>query len=170
MTLHLQKTVYRALNPRWAQEPLSGEGAAQAGGRFNPKGLSTLYCALSQWTALKETHQVGDLQPTVLVAYYADINNIFDARDDAALAEFAMTNEVLSNGSWRDQMNAGCEVPTHNFARELVIRRYNGLLVPSYARGATADDINLVLWKWGDKVPCHLKVIDDEDRLSIRSA
>lgn len=167
MALHLKNTVYRAMNPRWAREPLSGEGASKYGGRFNPKGLSALYCALSPVTALRETNQVGSHQPTTLVAYHADIDTIFDGRDDAALAEFAMTKKMLSDISWRERMYAGVEVPTHNFARALVGQNYNGLLVPSFARGATEDDISLVLWKWSDKLPCKLEVIDDENRLSL---
>ena len=35
--------VYRAHNPRWAFAPDSGQGAASAGGRFNPVGMPALY-------------------------------------------------------------------------------------------------------------------------------
>ncbi|MBB6014070.1 RES domain-containing protein, partial [Aquamicrobium lusatiense] len=28
------------------------------------------------------------------------------------------------------------------------------------------DDLNLVLWRWGDAAPCRLTLIDDEGRLS----
>ena len=31
--------LYRALNPVFAREPFSGQGAALYGGRFNPKGV-----------------------------------------------------------------------------------------------------------------------------------
>jgi hypothetical protein len=38
--------------------------------------------------------------------------------------------------------------------------------VKSFARGATGDDLNLVLWKWGNAAPARLILIDDENRLS----
>jgi hypothetical protein len=37
--------------------------------------------------------------------------------------------------------------------------------VKSFAPGATGDDLDLVLWKWGDTAPSRLVLIDDEDRL-----
>ena len=66
--------LYRALNPLFAREPLSGEGAAIYGGRFNPKGTPALYTSLSVLTALREANQVGSLQPITLVSYDAEID------------------------------------------------------------------------------------------------
>ena len=78
--------LYRALNPVYAREPLSGRGAELYGGRFNPKGVPALYSSLSVMTALREANQVGNLQPTTLVSYDAEIERVFDCRDEAALA------------------------------------------------------------------------------------
>ncbi|MCF6370895.1 RES domain-containing protein, partial [Rhizobium sp. TRM95001] len=36
----------------------------------------------------------------------------------------------------------------------------------SFAPGANADDLNLVLWQWGAAAPARLTLIDDEKRLS----
>ena len=66
--------LYRALNPVYAREPLSGRGAELYGGRFNPKGMPALYASLSVMTALREANQVGNLQPTTLVSYDAEID------------------------------------------------------------------------------------------------
>ena len=71
--------LYRALNPVYAREPMSGRGAELYGGRFNPKGAPALYTSLSVLTALREANQVGHLQPTTLVCYEADIGNVFDS-------------------------------------------------------------------------------------------
>ncbi len=65
--------LYRALNPVYAREPLSGRGAELYGGRFNQKGIPALYTALDPATALREANQVGSLQPTLLVSYRADL-------------------------------------------------------------------------------------------------
>ncbi|MBV5263240.1 hypothetical protein J3S89_04210 [Pinisolibacter sp. B13] len=41
-----------------------------------------------------------------------------------------------------------------------------GLLVRSFAPGTSDDDLNLVLWLWGDGAPSRVRLIDDEGRLS----
>ncbi|MCY1563028.1 hypothetical protein D9M68_1005050 [compost metagenome] len=73
---------------------------------------------------------------------------------------------ALADGRWREQMKATGEAETQAFARRLAAAGYNGLLVSSYAPGATRADLNLVLWTWGATSPCRLTLIDDEDRLS----
>ena len=157
--------LYRALNPVWTSKPLSGDGAARFGGRFNAVGIPALYCSLSPLTALREANQVGDLQPTVLVAYNATIERVFDGRSVGALADFRMTVELLADPRWRDEVAANGEAQTQTLAKSLIERGYNGLLVPSFARGARADDLNLVLWRWGAKPPSQIELIDDENRL-----
>lgn len=158
--------LYRALNPIYARDPLSGRGAALYGGRFNPKGISALYTSLSVMTVLREANQVGNLQPTTLVSYDAEIGQVFDSRDEQALLAEGMDTTMLADSSWRDQMKATGEAETQAFARRLIALGYHGLLVRSFAPGARADDLNLVLWTWGDALPSRLTLIDDEGRLS----
>lgn len=156
--------LYRALNPVYARTPLSGRGAARYGGRFNPEGLETLYCALDPSTALREANQVGDLQPTTLVAYRADLGPVFDSRDSNALTQHAMTPDMLADPGWRSAMLAGRAVPSQDFAGVLTKEGYVGLLVRSFAKGTTNTNLNLVLWRWSGK-GATLAVIDDENRL-----
>jgi RES domain-containing protein len=159
--------LYRALNPIYAREPLSGEGARHYGGRFNPKGMPALSCSLSIMTAVRETNQVGTLQPTALVAYEAELGNIFDATDEAALRDEGMDTAAVAASTWRDEMRATGEARTQIFARSLIARGYSALLVRSFAPGASWRDLNLVLWRWGDALPARLTLIDDEGRLAI---
>ena len=158
--------LYRALNPVYARDPLSGRGAQVYGGRFNPKGTAALYASLSPVTALREANQVGALQPTTLVAYDADIRPVFDARDTKSLAEFGMTPQSLASVTWRDDMMTNGESETQKFALRLIAAGYAALLVPSFARGTSPTDLILVLWRWGDAAPTQLVLIDDENRLS----
>ncbi|MYA90074.1 MAG: RES domain-containing protein, partial [Boseongicola sp. SB0662_bin_57] len=72
--------LYRALNPVYARDPLSGRGAKLFGGRFNARGTPALYTALSPAVALREASQAGSLQPTVLVSCRADLGPVFDTR------------------------------------------------------------------------------------------
>lgn len=157
--------LYRALNPIYAREPFSGRGAELYGGRFNPKGMPALYTSLSVLTALREANQVGNLQPTTLVSYDAAFERVFDSRDQDALQAEGMDSAAIADATWRDQMKASGEARTQGFARRLIATGYHGLLVRSFAPGATRDDLNLVLWKWGENAPVRLTLIDDENRL-----
>lgn len=115
-------------------------------------------------TAILEINQVGSLQPTTLVAYEANIQNIFDATDVRALSAVNMTVHDLSSSTWRDEMRASGISRTQSFAKSLIDQGYSAMKVPSFARGAQAKNVNIVLWSWNDELST-LRVIDDEDRL-----
>jgi RES domain-containing protein len=157
--------LYRALNPVYAKTPLSGEGAKRYGGRFNPRGVPALYCSLSIMTAIREANQVGSLQPTTLVSYDAEIEAVFDGTDSNALETEGYDQTLISANSWRDEMKAKGEARTQTMARALIAKGYQGLLVRSFAQGASKSDLNLVLWQWGETPPSRLTLIDDENRL-----
>lgn len=89
--------LYRALNPVYAREPMSGRGAELYGGRFNPKGVPALYASTSVLTALREANQVGDLQPTILVCYRAEIETVFNTTDIAALDAAGFDEAALAD-------------------------------------------------------------------------
>ena len=61
---------YRALTPRWAFKPESGEGAATHGGRFNRIGLEARYLAQTQAGALAEYQGDEFLMPPATLATY----------------------------------------------------------------------------------------------------
>lgn len=157
--------LYRALNPVYAREPLSGEGARRYGGRFNPKGMPALYTSQSVMTAIREANQIGTLQPTTLVAYEADIGPIFDATDATALDAEGVAPEQLADDDWRLKMLAEGKAPTQKLAERLKAAGYVGMQVRSFAKGATEQDLNLVLWDWGAELPARLRLVDDEGRL-----
>ena len=157
--------LYRALNPIRAREPMSGDGARLHGGRFNPKGIPALYTALSVMTAIREANQIGTLQPTTLVCYKADIAPVFDATDVGALGAYDMTPADLAANDWRIRMQTERKAPTQVLAERLIANGYAGLRVPSFAAGATAEDLNMVLWVWSSALPAKLELIDDEERL-----
>ena len=164
--MRFEGLLYRAHNPVHAREPLSGAGAARFGGRFNRIGRPALYTSLAPETALREANQVGTLQPTTLVAYRADIGPLLDGRDDAALTPFGMSRTAIADPAWRDLMLARQPVPTQQLAEAAIARGFAGILVPSYARGAPGDALNLVLWVWERQ----LTVIDDTNRLGLQSS
>lgn len=144
---------------------MSGRGAERYGGRFNPRGVPALYTSTSVLTALRESNQVGDLQPTTLVCYRAKVEMVFNAADMATLAAAGLDEASLADPTWRDQMVKTGEASTQRFARSLIAGGYNGLLVRSFAKGAGPGDKNLMLWKWSAVEPTRVELIDDEERL-----
>jgi RES domain-containing protein len=163
--VHFSGIIYRALNPVWAAQPLSGEGAALYGGRFNRRGQSALYCSLSPVTAMREANQVGNLQPTTLVAIDADLFPLFDIRDAAGLGAVGFDMAMIADPSWREAVRAGEKPPGHRLSAMLIEQGYCGLIVPSFVRGAAADAANIVLWRWSNRLPHRLTLIDDDNRL-----
>lgn len=160
--MRFRGVVYRALNPVWAGDPLSGEGARRFGGRFNPKGMPAIYCTLDPVTAIREVSQIGQpLQPTILVSFQADISPVLDATDPGRLAEYGMVPADIAADDWRVHMAAGNEAPTQNLARRLIADGFFGLIAPSHARMAPPEARNLILWSWQP----GLTLIDDEARI-----
>lgn len=112
-------------------------------------------------TAIKEANQAGSLQPTMLLPYEADIKSVFDTQNIDALSKFGMTPEELGVPGWREQMIAKGRAPTQKLADALIGEGFHGLLVRSFAKGASADDLNLVLWIWDGAAPARIMCIDE---------
>ena len=88
-----------------------------------------------------------------------------DGRDAAALRPFGIAPAELADPAWRDRMLSGKPVPTQDLAEAAITQGYAGIVVPSYARGAPADALNLVLWDWDGRIT----LVDDDDRLGLRN-
>ena len=159
-------TCYRAHDPQWSFKPVSGEGAAIRGARFNPKGVPALYLALSIMTAVKEANQgfAHRIDPCVLCSYDVDCADIVDLRTaearDAAKVRF---DDIAC--AWMGFVADGKRPPSWAIHDRLVGEGKAGILVPSFAPGADNSDENLVLWHWGEELPRRVAVIDPSGRL-----
>ena len=159
--------VYRAHNPRWSWPPVSGEGARLHGGRFNRSGVAALYTSSSPVTALREAGTLGHpLQPLLLCAYEIDAEPVFDSLDSRERDTHAVTDAELSCPGWERDMNRGAVPASQALADRLISAGYVGMRVRSFAPGSDANDLNLVLWHWGDRMPSRVVLIDDEGRLT----
>ena len=162
-------TVYRAHNPEWAWTPLSGEGARLYGGRFNRRGVRALYCSLSQITAIREATPLGrPMQPLTLCAYEVDAEPVFDAADPVQLREREVLEAELACPTWEADMLDRGVAASQRLAEKLVAAGYVGMLVRSFAVGASKEDMNLVMWRWGGAHPSRVVVSDEEGRLARR--
>jgi RES domain-containing protein len=159
-------TCYRVHDPRWSFKPLSGEGAAVHGGRFNPKGMPALYLSLDLMTAVREGNQgfAGKIEPCVLCAYEVDCEDVVDLGDDAGRATAGVAIEALAC-AWALLLLEGREPPSWRLARDLTAAGAAGAVVPSFARGSGPDSRNLVLWRWGPVLPHRVTVHDPSGRL-----
>ncbi|MBV8458027.1 MAG: RES domain-containing protein, partial [Acetobacteraceae bacterium] len=111
-------TCYRAHDPKWSFKPLSGEGGAQRGGRFNPRGTPALYLSLSIMTAVKEANQgfAFKIQPCVLCCYEVDCEDVADLRTDAGRIEHGVSWEDMAC-AWFSFLADGREPPSWHMVR-----------------------------------------------------
>jgi len=153
---------FRAIDPRWSFGPLSGDGAALRGGRFNPKGVPALYLSLDPVTAINEVAQgfAGRIPPCVLCDYDVDCTDIVDLSTKQSRTAAGTTLEVLAC-AWKLISTA----PSQQLAARLIRDGAAGIVVPSFAAGASEHDRNLVLWKWGPDDPHKVMVFDPSGRL-----
>ncbi len=157
---------YRAHDPRWSFQPISGRGAAITGGRFNVKGQQALYLALSPITALAECTQgfAQRMLPLTLCEYDIDCADIIDLTDPAMRAAEGVVFDDMAC-AWMTNQRAGKVAPSQALARVLIKKGYTGSLVPSFVPGIADGATNLVLWRWGDRVLNRVEVYDPDGRL-----
>ncbi|NNE20899.1 MAG: RES domain-containing protein [Myxococcales bacterium] len=164
--IRFQESVYRAHNPEWAWDPLSGAGAKLHGGRFNRRGQPALYTSLDVLVAVREASPLGaPFHPLTLCEYRVDCMNIFDTRDSKAMRREKVSRGELECPSWNQEMLDGQVPASHQLADRLIARGYAGMVVRSFALGAGPEDMNLVLWKWTKRRPHKVTLFDPDHRL-----
>lgn len=153
---------YRAIHPRWSFSPLSGDGAAIHGGRFNPKGVPALYLGTSVEVAFLEATQgfAYKFSPLTICSFEVDCEDIVDLRT-AAGRKTAEIDETEMACAWFSAIAAG-QRPASWAIYDRLKTSAAGILVPSYAPGVSAAMSNLVLWDWAPTGP-HAVVVHDPD-------
>lgn len=154
-------TLWRAFVPRWSYLPLSGDGAARFGGRWNPVGAPTIYAARELSTAWAEYNQ-GFVQHPALIAQFdltgADLADLTDPR----VLERHGVGPGVHRCEWRALLDAG-EVPeTHILRERLLGQGVDGVVYPSFmSPGGTC----VALWRWNDNGVPRLDIVDPDGRL-----
>ncbi len=164
--MRFEGIAYRILNPIYANEPTSGEGARLTGGRFNRAGVPTLYLATTvQGAADEAAHGLRDkFDPVTICSYEVDCDDIVDLSTPGERTRHGTHLRQLNCG-WRDLKGRGLPVPSWELADRLISGGDAGILVPSFAVGASPGQTNLVLWRWSSRRPHRVRVYDPEGRL-----
>ncbi len=146
---------WRMLAPRWAFDPLSGAGAARAGGRWNAPGQAALYLSTSHATAIAEYQQ--DLpRPGTLTAYDGNGAGILDLADLAVLRSLGL-DEAFLRQPWKQTRDIQkARPPSWDFASAAMAAGWHGVRVPS----VQAVGQNLVLWRWNERAVPSVRHID----------
>lgn len=117
-------------------------------------------------TAIKEASQglALKIEPLVLCSYEVDCEDILDLTTPAGVKAAGISEADLAC-SWMLLAHERETPPTWSMAERLIADGVTGVIVPSFAPGATADDRNLALWRWGPHLPHRVTVHDPSGRL-----
>jgi RES domain-containing protein len=153
-------TLWRAFVPRWAYLPLSGEGAARFGGRWNPVGAPTIYAARELSTAWAEYNQ-GFVQHPALVAQLELTGaRLADLTRPEVLEQLGISADI-HRCEWRTALDEGKTPDTHAL-RERLLGQADGVIYPSFmSPGGTC----VALWRWNEEGAPRLQAIDPDHRL-----
>lgn len=154
-------TLWRAYVPRWAHAPLSGEGAARFGGRWNALRQPALYAALELSTAFAEYNQGFVQHPATLAQLTLTGARLADLTDPEACAALKI-DPAIHACEWRAELDAGRTPATHRVAARLARVDFHGVVYPSFmSRGGRC----VCLWRWNAPGAPALAVVDPEGRL-----
>ena len=133
--------------------------------------MAALYTSLDPLGALGEAQPSGrPVQPLALCACEVGVEPVFDALDERELRTLRVSEAELASSTWEEKTLRGTIPESRACPDRLIAAGYAGVRVRSFAVGASADDHDLLLWRWGADLPTRVILIDDEGRLSGRRA
>ena len=153
--------LWRAFVPQWAFAPLSGEGAARFGGRWNPVGVPTIYAGRELSTAWAEYNQGFVQHPALVVQLRLHGAFLADLTDPVTLAELGVSDDI-HRCEWRMELDRGAVPETHRLRQRLIDLGHDGVVYPSFmSPGGTC----VTLWRWNTRGAPRLEIVDPDGRL-----
>lgn len=158
--------LWRAYVPRWSYQPLSGDGAARFGGRWNPAGVPTIYAARELSTAWAEYNQGFVQHPALIAQLHLTGAYLLDLTNATVLREFGL-DESIHQIEWRSDLDSGIVPATHLAYQSLVDGGVDGVVYPSFmSPGGTC----VALWRWNRPSQPRLEIVDPEGRMPMSQA
>lgn len=155
-----------------ARDVLSGKGAADRGGRWNPPDVPTLYGSTTDTTALEECkandryYGILTKSPRLLVAIEAHLTRVLDLTNPEIRRPLEVTLTELAAEDWRKLQAAGKESLTQVLGRAVAETGGSGLL----ARSATVRrGVNVIIFPRACRAD-RLAVVEGDklDKLDVR--
>ncbi len=119
------------------EEVLSGLGAKQRGGRWNPPGVTALYGSVTDATALEESKTndryfgIVNRSPRLVVAVEATLQQVLDLTSATVRRQLGVTVAELMAEDWRKLLEAGRESFTQALGRAAFQAGASGILARS---------------------------------------
>ncbi len=162
---------WRILTPAWSHRPLSGDGAALHGGRWNAKGRPALYVSERGFTtphdiAWAEFQQGLGTRIGTVVPYEMRIDKLVDLTDSETRHVLGLRQSDFYC-AWQAIMLRGETPPTWTIANRLIEGGADAVLVPSmvYPQGR-----NIVVWNLDNRAGCEVRVVDPDNALPVDQA
>lgn len=145
--------VYRSVVPKYATEHdvLTGEGAREHVGRWNPPGVAVVYASLTPETAMAEALAqyryfglpLHAAMPRMFLAIEARLRRVVELTVGEIRQRLRVSADSMTNADWRKQVAAGVEPVSRRLGKAASEAGLEGLLVPS---GAERNGVNLLVF------------------------
>ncbi|MEX2389813.1 MAG: RES domain-containing protein [Phycisphaeraceae bacterium] len=160
---------YRFVEPKFARrgDGVSGLGAKQFGGRWNPAGLATVYGSTSPIGAAAEAFghfghygfRVDQATPRIVFAFQAKLLRVLDLTHGRTRQRLRVSEQRMLHCEWKRSRRTGQEQLSQAIGRAAAAAGMHGLLVPSVQSEAP----NVVVFPEHLPASCRLTVVNADE-------
>lgn len=171
LAVRFQGVVMRSAGIRHAtaRDFSSGDGASAKGGRWNPRGIKTLYASTTPVTAVFESYQnffdfgfsPSSIRPRVFCGAEVRLQALLDMADSSIRRRLGFTLPEILDEEWQTIQREGDESWTQAAGRGAYEAGFEGLLVPSARH--RPDGVNVVIFPDNLRAGSRIEILGKED-------